>query len=77
MLHLLLRSVIFQRDPELDLRRSVLTRYMNRARRPLHRIGQAARFTEPALVPLKPLSFQERYPRPRPVEGIFLLAAKR
>jgi hypothetical protein len=29
------------------------------------------------LVPLKPLSFQERYPSPRPVEGIFLQAAKR
>jgi hypothetical protein len=34
-----LRSVIFQRDPDLDLRRSVLTRYMKRAGRPLHRTG--------------------------------------
>jgi hypothetical protein len=34
-----LRSVIFQRVPELDLRRSILTRYMSRAGRPLHRTG--------------------------------------
>jgi hypothetical protein len=46
------RSVMFQRDPDFDLRRNDLTRYINRAGCPLHSIGRGS--------PQASLFFKER-----------------
>jgi hypothetical protein len=54
-------------DPDPDLRRNKLTRYMDR---------QADRSTATVVVPSSLLFFKERCPSPRPVECIFLQAVK-
>jgi hypothetical protein len=47
-----LRGVIFQRDPEFDLRRNDLTRYTSRAGSPLDRTGRAS--PQASFVPTRP-----------------------